>query len=382
MYRYDLLFRNTKTGAYDWIVGFVSLEAAKAYADCLRDARQDGDIVCSLYARTIEGDFHRYRGEGFGEETEAEPESEPEPDGGKRYVVVSDGSVVGRDFKDRRAAKNFIDDHPGQQLRLRVKYLRSEGEGARSDKMSDFYAVPTPQVVKYRYIVVSEGGPVIAREFEDRQSAKKLIDSHPGLLLRLRVRRVDGFAAPSQNPPVAEAPGQGAPGTGNGPADNRGASTRGDRTKSGERPRGQKRPDGEQSDRKGVSPLLVGAVGAGIGAFATNAAFAGSADEGVSPEVSALTTLSALGDDEGASADAAFVNSAGKGVSAELAALTAISAYADGADEGVSAVPPATGDFFDDPPSRDDGSMNAPGGDGAGFEDDHLADQGDGGDSF
>ncbi|MBF2759023.1 MAG: hypothetical protein ISN28_01940 [Ectothiorhodospiraceae bacterium AqS1] len=217
MYRYDLLFRNAKTGAGNWIVGFRSLEAARAYADRLRNARQDDNIVCTLYARTEEGDFHRYTGNGFSPE-------------------------------------------------------------------------PTPEGVKYRYIVLSEDSSV-GQAFEDRQAAQDFIDGHPGLLLRLCAQRADGFAAPSQNPSSAKPAGQDAPKPANELATNQRSSKGSDRAKPGARPQGKQKPGGSQSRRSGFSPFLAGAAGAGIGAFAANAAFGNSAGEGAA----AADTLSAEG---------------------------------------------------------------------------------------
>ncbi|WP_025770840.1 hypothetical protein [Thioalkalivibrio sp. HK1] len=121
MYRYDLQFRNAKTGAVNWIVGFGTMEAARAYADRLRDARQDDSIVCTLYGRTIEGDFHRYTGDGF--------RAEPRPEGVKyRYIVVSEDGSVGQAFEDRQAAQDFMDSHPGLLLRLHAQ--RADGFAA------------------------------------------------------------------------------------------------------------------------------------------------------------------------------------------------------------------------------------------------------------
>ncbi len=230
MYRYDLLFGNAKTGASDWIVGFVSMEAARAYADQLRNARKDDNIVCTLYARTEEGEFRRYTGDGF----------------------------------------------------------RAE---------------PVPEGVKYRYLVACEDGSV-GQVFDDRRSAEDFIASHPGLLLRLRAQRADGFAAPSQKTarakaqaekPGVEASRQGVPGPGKVSAVNRGSTKGAGQGKPDAPSQGQKKPGNPRSGRDWVAPALAGAAGAGIGAFAANAAFADSAGEGASADPFAAEGLPSEG---------------------------------------------------------------------------------------
>ena len=217
MYRYDLLFRNAKTGAGNWIVGFASLEAARAYADRLRNARRDDNIVCTLYARTVEGDFHRYTGNGFSPE-------------------------------------------------------------------------PKPEGVKYRYIVVSEDGS-IGQAFEDRQSAQDFMDGNPGLLLRLRAQRADGFAAPTAQ---AENQDSRISRSGNGSPTDPEASKAGDQASPGARSPGRPRRQNKPG-RSWVAPALAGAAGAGIGAFAANAAFADSAGQGAAAEPFAAEGFSGEG---------------------------------------------------------------------------------------
>ncbi|MBF2759024.1 MAG: hypothetical protein ISN28_01945 [Ectothiorhodospiraceae bacterium AqS1] len=391
MYRYDLLFSNIKTEAFDWIVGFVSLEAARAYADHLRNARQDDNIVCALYARTEEGDFHRYQGDGF----DAEPKPEPDPEDGKRYLVVSviDSTIV-RSFEDLQSAKVFMDSRPGKRVYLRTTvYPKAKNTPERENTKDGFHPVPTPDDVKYRYLVVSKVGPVIAQEFEDRQSAQGFIESHPGLLLRFYAERIDGFAFAPQSPSSAKA-SRSVSKSADGSDAARRSSISGHRANPGEHHRERTKPDDSRPQGKGVSPLLAGAAGFGIGALAAGAA-AKSTGEEASPELASLTALSAFGDDnhEGASADAAFAMSAGKGVSDELAALTALSALGDSADTEASADLFPVGGFLDDHPSYDEESMNATqsvdifadryrrwaSDDDAGLEDDYNAD--DGGDN-
>ncbi|WP_025770841.1 hypothetical protein [Thioalkalivibrio sp. HK1] len=506
MYRYDLLLLDTKTGIGNWVVGFEVLEAAKGCADQLQSALEDENTVCTLYARTEEGDLYRHQNDGFfpvpdhesvkyrylvilengtidrdfGDRQMAQdfinshprrslrlrarrvdgisaPSQSPSMPGGHDflrllrrlrspkdpvfippsqysasakasrrglsgrrssrrgemsnpdlvkhpYLVISEGGfAVGGVFEDRRSAKDFIDSHPGQRLRLRIAPIdnglaaasqspstarsavnpkpskgfdrpdtedRPQGQKISDDRQPDDKEVTSSLVdsaspgigsegVGYRYLVVSKKDSVIIRDFANRQSARDFIDDRPDLLLLLCVvQRADGVVAPSQNIPSAKSAGQA-------PSD------------SGERHRERTRPDGPQSEGKRISPLLAGAAGFGIGALAANAARAKSTGEGGSSEVATLAALSALGGDEGAAVDAAFVNSAGKGVSAELAALTALSAYAAG-DEGMSADPFAAGGLpSEDPPFAGEGFSSD------GFEDDHsTGDAGDDGNFY
>ncbi|MBF2759021.1 MAG: hypothetical protein ISN28_01930 [Ectothiorhodospiraceae bacterium AqS1] len=115
-----------------------------------------------------------------------------------RHAKTGAGNwIVG--FRSSEAARVYVDYLRSIRQDDNIEctlYARTEEGDFHRHTEDGFSPEPSPEGVTYRYVVSTDDSS-FSESFKDRQAAQDFMDRYPGLLLRLCVRRTDGFSAPS-----------------------------------------------------------------------------------------------------------------------------------------------------------------------------------------